>query len=102
MVLLLFLAGGLVLGEETVGGSAGQSAWENTGGGGGVVVVTVLHLGELLGASDTGTGSTGLDTWAQLPASTGRIAGAAGLAGAPGRHGPHSSGDSMACLQFLK
>ena len=48
----------------------------------------------------------GLDTLAWLPASTGGLAGASGLAGAPGRHtsglGPRSSGDSMAGLKFFK
>ena len=52
---MIFLPGGLVLGEWTGGGSAGQSAWEDTGGG----VVAVLRLGGLLGASDTGAG----DCW---------------------------------------
>ena len=51
---MLLLVDGLILGEWTGGGSAGQSAWEVTGGG--CVVVAVLLLGGLLGASDIGAG----------------------------------------------
>ena len=52
---MLLLAGGLVLGGDTGGRSAGQSALEVTVGGGGDVAV-VLFLGGLLGSSDNGAG----------------------------------------------
>ena len=58
VVLVLLLAGGLVHGGETGGGSAFQSACEVTGSGG--VNVTRLLLGGLLGSSDNGAG----DCWA--------------------------------------
>ena len=54
MVLVLLLAGGLILGEQTGSSSAGQSAREVTVGGCKVNFVSLVLLGGLLGAKNTG------------------------------------------------